>query len=117
MESAPASRQPRSWHDYAPALVCALAGVAVFQFFGNATRGYIDTPSLFYWWGYQWFNPASETEHGIIVLAVGAWLFWRNLRKSEAAGAKSRLGKHDASWRCGAAVTAMVAGLALHALG
>jgi hypothetical protein len=29
------------------AAACALAGVAVFQYFGNATRGYIDTASLF----------------------------------------------------------------------
>jgi len=61
------------------ALVCALAGIAVFQFWGNATRGYIDTRSVFWWWGYQWFNPASESEHGLMVLAIAAWLLWRNL--------------------------------------
>ena len=78
MDSAPASRQPRSPAVAWPALACAFAGVAVFQFFGNANRGYIDTASLFYWWGYQWINPGSETEHGWLILGLSAWLFWRN---------------------------------------
>ena len=38
---------------------CAVAGCAVFQWFGSSARGYIVSDSLFYWWGYQWFNPAS----------------------------------------------------------
>ena len=42
----------------------------MFQFFGNATRGYIDTASVFRWWGYQWFDPASETEHGLLIVAL-----------------------------------------------
>src|SRR5882672_4826286 len=109
MDSAPASRQPLpAWW---PALACALAGAAVFQFFGNANRGYIDTASLFYWWGYQWFNAGSETEHGVIVLAVSAWLFGRNLRAS-----RSLLAGDPSSHRLQAgsymAVGAMVAGLA-----
>jgi len=57
-----------------PAAVCALAGFAVFQFWGNATRGYIATRSVFWWWGSQWFNPASETQHGIMILGIAAWL-------------------------------------------
>ena len=82
--------------------VCALAGFAVFQFFGNSARGYIDTRSLFWWWGYQWGNPASEAEHGWLILAVGAWLLWRNLRKAdcgrrmaESADRKSESENHD----------------------
>ena len=63
-----------------PALGCALAGAALFQFFGNATRGYINTASLFHWWGFQWLNPGSETEHGLIIVPLAAWLLWRNLR-------------------------------------
>ena len=70
--------QPVRWPRRS-ALVCALAGFAVFQFWGNATRGYIATRSVFWWWGYQWFNPASECEHGLLVLGIAAWLFWRNL--------------------------------------
>ena len=50
----------------------------MFQFWGNATQGYIATRSLFWWWGYQWFNPASECEHGVLVLGIAAWLLWRN---------------------------------------
>lgn len=64
----------------AAAAVCALMGLAVFQFFGNAARGYIDSASLFYWWGYQWANPQSESEHGWLILGLSCWLFWRNLR-------------------------------------
>lgn len=89
-------------------LVCALGAAAVFQFFGNANRGYIDTGSLFYWWGFQWFNPDSETEHGIIILGVAAWLFWRNLSQ--------RARGSDETHR-GAAIAAMLVALGLHATG
>ena len=69
----------------APIVLTALilaALVAIFQFCGNSARGYIDTPSLFYWWFYQWFNPRSESEHGPLILALAIWLFWRNLKSS-----------------------------------
>ena len=65
---------------YAAVALCAVAGFVVFQWFGNATKGYIVSDSLFYWWGYQWFNDASETEHGILILGLSVWLFWRNLK-------------------------------------
>jgi exosortase len=71
----------RSRLNAAPALVCALAGIALFQFWGNSTHGYIATNSLFYWWGFQWVNPESETEHAWLVLALSIFLFWRNLRR------------------------------------
>jgi EpsI family protein len=92
-----------------------VAGAAVFQFFGNANHGYIDTASLFYWWGYQWFqwgNPNAENQHAPLILALSAWLLWRNLRTTgeETPGARSSAG--DA-----VAVGAMAAGLVLHALG
>jgi exosortase len=94
----------RSW----PAAgVCAVAGWYLFQFFGNATLGYIRTHSLFRWWAYQWVNPESETQHGLVVLALSAWLLRRNLVRSGAGGS---------SWS-GRALAAMVAGLALHGLG
>jgi EpsI family protein len=93
-----------------PALAGALAGAAVFQFFGNATRGYLDTASVFYWWAAQWFDAASEMEHGPLVLAVAAWLFWRNLRAAPAAAAD---GRRDAP----RALAALLGGLGLHALG
>ena len=59
-------------------LVC---GLILFNFFGNSARGYIDTTSLFYWWGFQWFNPQSQTEHGPIILVLSLWLFTRNLKR------------------------------------
>lgn len=96
------------------ALACALAGAALWQFFGNATRGYIDTGSLFWWWGVQWFETNSETEHGVLVLALSGWLFWRNVREGSSAGFQPAVegGRLEAG-----ATAAMVAGLALHALG
>ena len=113
----------RGWR---PALACALAGAALFQFFGNANHGYIDTSSLFHWWGYQWWNPGSETEHGWLILALSGWLLWRNLRQVE--GQESRvesrnpksetldsgLSTLDCIWP---AFAAMAGGLALHAVG
>lgn len=88
------------------ALACALAGAALFQFFGNAGRGYIDTASLFYWWGYQWLNPASDTEHGWVILALSLWLVWRG-------APRSGLGAGSPA----PAVVAMAAGLLLHVAG
>lgn len=93
----------------APAL-CALAGFAVFQFFGNSARGYIETRSLFYWWSYQWSDPASESEHGWLILAMAAWLLWRNLGGSN----KEQVTSDKWSWP---PVSAMLGGLALHLLG
>ncbi|HEX2862085.1 MAG TPA: exosortase/archaeosortase family protein [Lacunisphaera sp.] len=75
--------------------VCAAAGLAVFQFFGNASRGYIDTASLFYWWGSQWSNPGSESEHGWLILGISVWLLWRNLR----AGVEGRASKDEGQSR------------------
>jgi exosortase len=90
-----------------PALLCAIAGAAVFQFLGNDTRGYIATDSLFRWWGHQWVNPESETQHGLIVLGLSACLLWRNLRRADSDGER---------WD-GPALAGMAGGLALHALG
>lgn len=76
-----------------PAALCAVALLILFQFFGNAVRGYIDTASLFYWWGYQWINPGSETEHGWLILGLSAWLLWRNLHeRREARGERREIG-------------------------
>lgn len=90
-----------------PAAACAAAVFVVLEFWGNATRGYIATSSLFYWWGFQWVNPESETQHAWLVLALSVFLFWRNLRRAPA----------DSGSRPAGAGLALVAGLALHALG
>ncbi|MBI2516060.1 MAG: exosortase-associated EpsI family protein [Opitutae bacterium] len=65
------------------AAVCALAGFGVFQFFGNSTLGYIGSRSLFYWWGFQWTDPGSESEHGWLILGLSVWLLWRGLKNAE----------------------------------
>jgi len=88
-------------------LVCALAGAIVYQFFGNSTQGYIHSRSLFYWWGSQWFDPAAETQHGLLILLGAVWLFWRNLRIHVSTTAPAD----------GAALAALVGGLALHLAG
>jgi EpsI family protein len=100
------------------ALVCAVAGLVVFGFWGNPVRGYIDTRSLFLWWGWQWANPGSETEHGWLILALSAWLLWRNLHKGERpmpGGEGERAGPASGLWHPAGA--AMVGGLALHVVG
>ncbi len=109
--------------------LCALAGLAVFQFSGNSNQGYIDTHSLFYWWGTQWSDPRSESEHGWLILAISLWLFWRNLRagrgerragskeqgagSSEADNQKSKIENRKVIAPAGA----MLGGLAVHLLG
>lgn len=113
----------RATGSLASALVCAAIGAVVFQFFGNANHGYIDTASLFYWWGFQWVNPASETEHGWLILALSGWLFARNLRAKEAGGGRREAGGRNSGPSASrlppsaSALAAMAAGLALHALG
>ncbi|HVS51840.1 MAG TPA: EpsI family protein [Opitutaceae bacterium] len=103
----PASAARRGWM----ALAGGAAGFAVFQCFGNANHGYIDTSSLFYWWVYQWINPGSETQHGWLIVAVSGWLLWRNLSKPETGDRRPETGT---VWP---AVAAMVGALALHAVG
>ncbi len=110
MDSVPASRQPAAWRAAGPAFACALVGVVLWQCFGSAARGYVKTASLFWWWASQWFEPGAEAEHGPIIVAVSAWLFWRNLRMAEATSERSAGGNWPSA-------IAMFAGLALHAIG
>ena len=91
-------------------LLIGTCGFIIFQFFGNATRGYIDTPSLFYWWGFQWFNPRSQTEHGPVVLAMAAAIFWRSVRLGQPA-------PHDTGRDLWLGMVVVVGGLVLHFLG
>jgi exosortase len=71
------------WPRWLAATVCALAGFTVFQWHGNASHGYVRTDSLFWWWTSQWLDPRAESEHGWLILALSAWLLWRNLRSAE----------------------------------
>lgn len=98
--------------------MCALAGVAVFQLFGNSTRGYIDTSSLFWWWCSQWLDPHAESEHGWLILAVSVWLLWRNLRQQSAISDQRSAADSDVPRSAfSAPLVAMLGGLGLHLLG
>ncbi len=110
---------PRPAGAWPAALVAAAAGAVLFQFFGNANHGYIDTTSLFWWWGSQWMDALAETQHGWLILAISAFLLGRNVlswkREEGSSGAgnpATGLGLLTTS-----AILALVAGLALHALG
>lgn len=94
----------------AAALLCAIAGLVVFVFFGNASRGYVNTPSLFWWWVSQWLDPNADSEHGWLILGLSGWLFWRALRAAAPPSAKRPP-------PLAAPLVAMLGGLALHALG
>jgi EpsI family protein len=69
---------------WSAALACAVAGAALFHFAGNATHGYVATSSAWWWWISQWIDPAAETQHGWIILALSGWLLWRNLHAANA---------------------------------
>ncbi len=90
-----------------------MAGAAVFEFFGNATRGYIDTGSTVWWWARQWLNPRAETEHGWLILAISAWLFWRNLK----AAPRELADRGPSRSECRTPLFAMLGGLALNVVG
>ncbi|MEJ1972974.1 MAG: exosortase/archaeosortase family protein [Lacunisphaera sp.] len=96
-----------------------MAGFAVFQFFGNSNLGYIHSRSLFYWWSAQW-TPESEGEHGWLILGLGVWLLWRNLRSAEG-GMRNGEGTNPPSAipppQSLASAGAMLGGLAIHLLG
>ncbi len=98
-----AGNKPGPW----PAILCGAAGFVLFQFWGNATHGYIATDSLFYWWGFQWVNPESETEHAWLILAISIFLFWRNLRRLGGGARRPDL----------RAAAALLGALLLHAVG
>lgn len=49
--------------------------LALFQFYGNSTLGYVDTPSLFGWMDYAYSNRADD-EHGYYLPLVVLFLLW-----------------------------------------
>lgn len=120
--ASPPAASPLLRSPWSVAAVCALAGAAVFHFFGNATRGYIQSDSLFFWWASQWWDPAAESEHGWLILGLSAWLLWRNLRNEEGGGRKAEGGqtqRESGVPRSAFSVplAALLGGLALHLLG
>ncbi|MGE9295073.1 MAG: exosortase/archaeosortase family protein, partial [Puniceicoccales bacterium] len=90
------------------AAILGLAGVALFQFFGNNVRTYIDTSSLFVWWSHQWTNPRSQTEYGPIILLVAVALAVWNWRRSPG---------DSSAPRPGIAFILLTGGVAIHAGG
>src|SRR5436305_1454528 len=61
--------------------LCLLAGwLALFQFMGNSTLGYIGTHSLFGWMRYS-YSQQPDDEHGYLIPAVVLVLFWWKRRE------------------------------------
>ena len=56
--------------------VLALAWLALFQFWGSSTFGYIDTASLFSWMYNAYTAPFSEDGHGLFIPFVVLGLLW-----------------------------------------
>jgi exosortase len=79
MISNPAAKHAPSRGLIVAAMGCAIAGLVLFHFFGNATRGYVKTTSVFWWWVSQWIDPNAETQHGWLILGLSSWLLWKNL--------------------------------------
>ena len=79
MTSIPAAKHAPSRGQIVAAVLCAVSALVIFHFFGNATRGYVKTTSMFWWWISQWLDPNAETEHGWLILGLSGWLWWRNL--------------------------------------
>ncbi len=98
-------------------LLCAITGVVVFQFFGNAAHGYTKTDSMFWWWISQWLDPAAETEHGWLILGLSGWLLGRNLQDGRSLLAGDRSDNRLQAGSYISAAAAMLTGLVLHAVG
>lgn len=86
-------------------LIGVAAWFALFHFFGNSSKGYVDTGSLFAWLDYCYQTP--DDSHGALVpfLVLGL-LIWKGDRLAA-------LPKAPAYW----ALALVVLGLALHYLG
>ncbi|MEO6004733.1 MAG: exosortase C-terminal domain/associated protein EpsI [Opitutus sp.] len=102
----------------------AVAGAVLFLGFGNATRGYVNTASLPWWWISQWIDPRAETEHGWLILGLSVWMFGRNLRRtlSQTPSAADERGTASVSPRSvgenvWVPACAIAAALAIHAIG
>lgn len=106
-----------------------MVGAVVFQFFGNSTRGYIDTPSAFWWGVSHWLDPRAESEHGWLILGISLWLLWRNLKGAERGGLRAECQQDDASFSkarsasgtqrsaLSVPLVALLGGLVLHLVG
>src|SRR6266404_2804482 len=57
-----------------------VAWLALFQFQGNSTLGYIETRSLFAWMNYCYKNQADD-QHGYLIPILVVVLFWWKRRE------------------------------------
>lgn len=85
----------------------AILWVTLFQFFGNSTFGYIDTPSLFGWLYSAYNGEFTDDSHGNLIPWVVLGLFW--WKRAELASVTKQL------WP--PALLGVVAGLLLHLVG
>lgn len=69
----------QSWAYFTFLLIAGLGLLGLSQFFGNSTRGYYDSSSLFFWWAAQWPTPGQESEHGPLLVAVALYIFFINV--------------------------------------
>ncbi len=99
------------------AVACAASALVLFQFVGSAAKGYVQTDSLLWWWVSQWLDPQSETEHGWMILGLSVWLGWRNLRLDDRRRPTGDFPGSQTAIAIWPPALAMIAGLALHALG
>ncbi len=60
-----------------------VAWLALFQFLGNSTLGYVKTSSLFGWLSYI-YRTSADDEHGALIPLVVAVLFWWKRRELQA---------------------------------
>lgn len=63
------------------ACLLGISGLACFHWYGNATKGYIDTGSMFVWWVSQWFNEGSDLEHSPLLTFVAGGIFIYNWKR------------------------------------
>ncbi len=76
-DSASAAAFGARWNLRVSAAVLLGASGLLFQFFGNATHGYIHSSSLFVWLGAQWFDPAADASQGPLVVGIAlVLLIW-----------------------------------------
>src|SRR5260221_13661753 len=83
------------------------AWLLLFQFLGNPTFGYINTPSLMYWMGNSYIHGDFEEGHGFLVPIAVLALFW--MKRNELLALPQR------NWLPG--LFLLAGALALHVLG
>ncbi len=68
----------QTFPDKALFFVLLAAWVALFQWLGNSTFGYVASPSIFAWMNGAYDRPGSDDAHGYLIPVVVLVLFWRN---------------------------------------